>query len=219
MNSDFFFYWHGLIKTPVFLLLRLEDGMEAVDVVVVRSSWSCSTFSPFTKGSSSSGTSSLQPRVLTSESIAAKTTAEDDYWGRQSRPQCDHKLSSLWTSNQWSNILLYLRISLTKKIFFLIYTAPLKTNFYNLGVNISREMMYYYSSSSLFTLLGLALEEFTVCLHLPSSLFTSDLWIPWCHFQPRFIPQLYTNDIWRSVRITNTRELSSSHHHTRHINS
>ena len=81
INSDFFFYWHGLIKTPVFLLLRLEDGMEAVDivvvavVVVVRSSWSCSTFSPFTKGSSS--TSSLacwQAKVLQQKQQLRTTT-------------------------------------------------------------------------------------------------------------------------------------------------
>ena len=74
MNYDFF-YWHDLIKTPVFLLLRLEDGMEAVDVVVVRSSWSCSTFSPFTKGSSS--TSSLacwQAKVLQQKQQLRTTT-------------------------------------------------------------------------------------------------------------------------------------------------
>ena len=193
--------------------------MEAVDVVVVVvvvcSSWSCSTFSPFTKGSSS--TSSLacwQAKVLQQKQQLRTTTeaANQDPSVTISSVPCGPPTSEV--------IFYYIYISVWQKKFFsLIYTAPLKTNFYNLGVNISREMMYYYSSSSLFTLLGLALEEFTVCLHLPSSLFTSDLWIPWCHFQPRFIPQLYTNDIWRSVRITNTRELSSSHHHTRHINS
>ena len=91
MNSDFF-YWHGLIKTPVFLLLRLEDGMEAVDVVVVVvvvcSSWSCSTFSPFTKGSSS--TSSLacwQAKVLQQKQQLRRTILRPPI---KHRPLCDH---------------------------------------------------------------------------------------------------------------------------------
>ena len=113
MNSDFF-YWHGLIKTPVFLLLRLEDGMEAVDVVVVRSSWSCSTFSPFTKGSSS--TSSLacwQAKVLQQKQQLRTTTeaANQDPSVTISSVPCGPPTSEV--------IFYYIYVSVWQKKFFL----------------------------------------------------------------------------------------------------